>query len=107
MTSHICRTVPGGSEIYVKVVPGASRDRIVGAHGDALKVQVTAPPEKGKANGAVIKLLAKSLGCPERDISIVRGGSSARKTVYLRGISMESAINALGIEDRRNKTPRE
>ena len=46
----------------MKVVPGSSRDQVVGWLGDASKIKVTAPPEKGKANEAVIELLAEPLG---------------------------------------------
>ncbi|HWE97792.1 MAG TPA: DUF167 domain-containing protein [Tepidisphaeraceae bacterium] len=48
--------------LNVKVVPGAKRDRVVGRYGDGVKVQVSAPPEDGKANRAVVGVLAASLG---------------------------------------------
>ncbi|MFM7075771.1 MAG: DUF167 domain-containing protein, partial [Planctomycetaceae bacterium] len=50
------------ARLEVKVVPGSSRDQIVGWLGDALKIKVTAPPEKGKANERVVELLAGALG---------------------------------------------
>lgn len=49
------------ARLTVKVVPGSSRDQIVGWLGDALKVKVTAPPEKGRANAAVVAILADRL----------------------------------------------
>ncbi len=90
------RTVEGGIEITVKVVPGASRDRIAGELGDALKIRVSAPPEKGKANAAVAKLLARALGVRVKDVSIVRGATSPRKTLLVTGIAAEDAAKMLG-----------
>ena len=68
-------------QISVKVVPGASREEIVGWVGGRLKIRVTAPPEKGKANDAVIGLLAAALGVPRGRVRIARGGSTPLKTV--------------------------
>jgi uncharacterized protein (TIGR00251 family) len=92
-----CKTVPGGVEISVKVVPGASRDRIAGVLGDAIKIQVAAPPEKGKANQAVIRLLAELLQHPAREISVVQGPTSPRKTILVRGMSRDAAMAALSV----------
>jgi len=85
------RPCPGGVELTVKVVPGASRDRVAGVLGDALKIQVAAPPERGKANAAVIGLLADILGLPEHHVVIVRGATNPRKTVRLVGVSPQAA----------------
>lgn len=82
-------TVGGGVEIRVKVVPGASRDRIAGLLGDALKVQVSAAPERGKANAAVEALLAKALGVDARSVKVVSGLTSPRKVVRVMGVSAE------------------
>jgi uncharacterized protein (TIGR00251 family) len=60
----------------VKVVPGARRERIVGWLGDALKLTVAAPPERGRANRAVAELLERTLGVAVR---LVDGERSARK----------------------------
>ena len=72
--------------LNVKVVPGASRDRIVGRYGDALKIQVRAAPEAGKANAAVIELLADFLGIDTRSLQIVRGHTQARKVIKVSGM---------------------
>jgi uncharacterized protein (TIGR00251 family) len=69
----------------VKVQPKASANRAAGEHGGALKVAVTAPPEKGKANAAVIALLSKVLGVPKSSIEIIRGDASRTKTLSIRG----------------------
>ena len=89
------KPVRGGIEITVKVVPGASRDRIVGPLGDALKVQVAAPPERGKANAAVEGLIASALGLPARAVAVIRGTSSPRKTVLVNGATAEALTAAL------------
>ncbi len=76
---------PDGVILPLKVVPGASRDRIVGEHGSSLKVTVAAPPEKGKANKAIIQLLAKALDVRPNRIEVVKGGTSPDKAVLIRG----------------------
>ena len=74
------------SELKVKAVPGASRDEIAGWLGDALKVRVSAPPEKGKANAAVCALLAKQLDLSKGAVSVVQGHGNAHKRLQLDGI---------------------
>jgi len=76
----------GGVRFAVKVVPGASRDRVVGALGEALKVAVSKPPEAGAANAAVLALLAELLGVPRAGVRIVRGHANARKVVFVAGV---------------------
>ena len=74
-------------KLLVKVVPGSSRECIVGWLGDALKVRVRAPAERGKANAAVEKLVAEALGVPRECVQIVAGGTSPRKTLEISGLS--------------------
>ncbi len=75
--------------INVKVVPGSSRDRVVGAYGDAIKVQVSAAPEKGKANAAVAKLLAEFFGVKPSEVALLRGAANPRKQFRISGLSPE------------------
>jgi uncharacterized protein (TIGR00251 family) len=88
--------------LSVRVQPKSSADRILGEHGGALKVSVTAAPEKGKANAAVIALLAEKLGVPKSAIEIVRGEASRLKTVRIRGVAKEtvSALLSRGSNSR-------
>ena len=78
-----------GVEFDVKVVPGGSRDEIVGMLGDALKIKVSAPAEGGKANRAVCELLAGELGVPPRDVVVVSGHTRPQKRVMVRGARIE------------------
>ncbi|HEV3027888.1 MAG TPA: DUF167 domain-containing protein [Planctomycetota bacterium] len=71
--------------IRLKVIPKASRSRVVGWVGERLKVQVLAAPERGKANAAVIELLAAALGVARSAVRITAGESSPLKTIEVDG----------------------
>lgn len=71
--------------LKVKVHPGAGRDRVEGWLGDTLKLSVSAPPEKGKANKAVVDLLARHFKVPRSAIRIVSGEASREKVVEIEG----------------------
>jgi len=83
------------SQITVKVVPGASRAGVVGWLGDALKIRVTAPPEGGKANAAVERLLADALGLGKGAVTIVAGHGSPRKIVEIVGLARDEVDRRL------------
>lgn len=70
----------------VKVVPGSSRTVIAGWMGDTLRVRVSAPPERGKANAAVEALLSEVLGLSRGEARIVSGGTSPHKVVEITGL---------------------
>ena len=74
------------TRLTLRVSPGATRPGIVGRHGAGWKVRVAAAPEDGKANAAVVRLLAETMGLPARDVSILAGHASRDKTVELTGI---------------------
>ena len=76
--------------LSLKVVPGSSRDEIVGWLGDSLKVKVKAPPEKGRANEAVVALLAERLGTDASSITVVSGHGSPAKIVAVDGMDDEA-----------------
>jgi len=76
--------------LNLKVVPGSSRDEIVGWLGDSLKVKVRAPPEKGRANEAVVTLLAERLGIDASSIAVVSGHGSPAKVVEVNGMDVET-----------------
>lgn len=77
----------GSARITVKVAPGASRDSIAGWLGDTLKLRVRAQPEKGKANSAVVALLAECLQAPARNITVLAGQTSRTKVLEIQGMS--------------------
>lgn len=72
--------------MHILVQPRASRARLGPMHDGRLKVAVTSPPVDGEANAAVIELLARTLGIPKRQIEIVSGESSQRKTIRIDGL---------------------
>lgn len=76
----------GGIQLTVKVVPGASRTRIVGLLGAALKIAVSAPPEAGQANKAVLRLLADALAVKPADVTVVAGASRPSKRIAVAGL---------------------
>lgn len=83
-------------KICVKVVPGASRNGIVGWLGEDLKVRIQAPANDGKANEALCKFLAGEFGLPVSAVTIVSGFSSRKKIVGLDGFSLESLVKIVG-----------
>jgi uncharacterized protein (TIGR00251 family) len=82
--------------LQVKVAAGASRDGIDGWLGDTLKLRVTAPPERGKANAAVERLVADVMGIPKTRVTVVSGHTSARKTLELLGVPESAVRQRLG-----------
>ena len=77
------------ARLSLRVSPGASRPSVVGRHGTAWKIRVAEAPEDGKANAAVVRLLAAELGVAPRDIEIVSGLASRDKTLVLAGIDSD------------------
>jgi uncharacterized protein (TIGR00251 family) len=81
------RPVADGSVAAIWVVPGASRAGVVGLHGDALRIRVTAAPEHGAANRESVRLLATLLGLPRGHVSLSAGAGGRRKSVHIRGLT--------------------
>lgn len=92
-----------GVIVTVWVVPGASRDQVVGEHGGALKVRTVAPAEGGQANSRVAAMVAEAVG--GRSGSLVAGYASRRKQVLVIGVKAAEAAAALtGDVQRREHT---
>ncbi len=83
----VVTATPRGSRFQVYVQPRASRAEITGLHGDALRVRLTAPPVEGRANEALIALLAGHLGAPKSRLAIVGGATARLKSVEVEGMS--------------------
>lgn len=77
------------TRLVVRVAPGAARPAIVGRHGAGWKLRVAAPPERGKANAAVVRLVAGAAGVAEQDVRVVSGHGARDKILELTGIDPE------------------
>ena len=84
------RVVADAVEIQVLVVPRASRSRVIGMHGDRIKIQLAAPPVDGAANEELATLLADVLDVPRRSIAVVRGQTARRKTVRIEAADADA-----------------
>jgi uncharacterized protein len=92
------------TRLALRVSPGARTSAVVGRHGEAWKVRVSAPPEDGRANAAVVQLLADTLGVPARTISVVSGHGARDKLIELSGIApeeIERRLEAVGRKEAR------
>lgn len=94
------------SRLSLRVSPGARDTGVVGRHGPAWKLRVAAAPEDGKANAAVVGLLADVLGIAERDVEIVSGHTSRDKTVVLTGIESDEIERRLALASGTGKDGR-
>ena len=83
------------TRLRVRVSPGAARTELAGRHGDAWKVRVSAARERGRANDAVLGLIAEHLRLPRTALSVVSGLTSRDKIVELRGLSPGEAARRL------------
>lgn len=70
----------------VTVSPGAARTELAGRHGEGWRVRVSAPPERGRANEALVRLLAAALGVPREHVRIAGGHGSRRKIIEVHGL---------------------
>ncbi|PIE72824.1 MAG: YggU family protein [Deltaproteobacteria bacterium] len=75
------RRKDGTLVLSLHVQPGAAKTRLAGLHGDRLKLAVAAPPVDGKANGEIVRFLAKVIGCAARDVEVIAGQTSRQKRV--------------------------
>jgi hypothetical protein len=88
-----------GSILPVRAQPKARRNGLNGVHDGALRVQVTAAPEQGKANKAIVKLLADLLGISASRCRLLSGETSSRKKFLIEGVTVEELLNQLGKQE--------
>jgi hypothetical protein len=87
------------ARLPVKVIAGSSRSALAGWSGGRLRVRISAVAERGKANAALIALIAKSLGLRRSAVRVAAGATSARKTLEISGLSQTLVDARLGEQD--------
>ena len=92
------RETPDGVVVPVRVVPRAGRSSVDGVVEGALRVRLAAPPVEGAANRELCEFLARLLDVPRRDVEIVGGAQSRRKSVLVRRLALPEAVARLGVE---------
>jgi uncharacterized protein (TIGR00251 family) len=73
----------GSITLTIHAQPGAKRTEVAGVHGGALKIRIASPPVEGKANEELRRFLAEAFGVPLRNVTLVRGETSRRKTTRI------------------------
>ena len=91
--------VPGGVRLTIHAQPRAAADQVVGLHGDAIKVRLTAPPVDGAANEALVRFLSTVLGIAPARVRLTAGSTARRKLVEIMGLTDKEARERLGLGD--------
>jgi uncharacterized protein (TIGR00251 family) len=89
------------TRLRLRVAPGAARGEVVGRHGEAWKVRVAAPPDGGRANDAVVRLLAQTLSVPRHAVTLVSGHGARDKIVELAGLDSAQIEHRLSSAARK------
>ncbi len=96
------REHPEGCVLAVRAQPGARRNAIVGAQAGCLKVAVTAPADQGRANQALVEVLAEALGLKRSQVALLSGQTQRQKKFLLRGVSVQQ-VQSLTAKHTGNK----
>jgi uncharacterized protein (TIGR00251 family) len=86
---------PEGVILPVRAQPGARKTGVLGEHGGALKIAVTAPPEDGRANAALIQTLREALDLKRSQVELLSGLTSRDKRFLIRGLTVEEVRERL------------
>ena len=91
---------PRATRLEVRVTPRARRTGVAGRHGDGWKVSVTAPPDRGRANAALVALLADELGVSSASIRVRAGHTARLKLVEIDGLGAEDVDRLLATAEK-------
>ncbi len=92
-----------GTRLRLRVSPGATRAGVVGRHGEGWKIRVAAPPEGGRANDDVVRLLADTLSVSRDAVTLVSGHGGRDKIVELTGIDPDRVERRLTAAARKEQ----
>ena len=87
------------AKVSLKVYPNASRNEVLGFSEGILRVKISAPPLRGKANRELLSFLSQLLGVSQSSLAITRGHTSRNKTVAVRGLGQEELLARLLSKD--------
>jgi uncharacterized protein (TIGR00251 family) len=86
----------GRITLTLHIQPGAKKTEFAGLHGDALKIRLAAPPVDGKANEALVRFVAETLGLAKSAVELKSGQTSRRKVLEVRGASVDAVAGLAG-----------
>lgn len=100
------KEIARGVLLPVKVLPNSHCNEIIGWELEELKIRISAAPEKGNANDALLRFLAKFFKISRSSVTLLSGSTSRHKRVHLTGISLEAAASALSlaISNKKNRS---
>ena len=84
-----------GCVLSVRAQPGARRNAIIGEQAGALKVAVTAPPDKGRANDAIVEVLSEAFGLKRSQVKLISGATNRQKKFLIQGVGAERLRNMI------------
>lgn len=84
-----------GAVVAVRAQPGVKKDAVLGERNGALRIAVTAAPERGEANAAVAEVLADALRCKRSQVTFLSGRTSREKTFLVEGLTPEALHDRL------------
>jgi uncharacterized protein (TIGR00251 family) len=83
--------------VSVRVVPRSAKEGVAGLEGGVVRIRLNAPPVEGKANEALVRFLARTVGVPKSRITLVTGERGRSKIVRVAGVTPEALMKALGL----------